>query len=118
MNVDDLITKYKLVKSDKYIEDEDTYYVFNNHDYSITTGFVLRTFKNDFILATDVYFLEKQPTHHPNVSIAYGPWDIGNKIKNIEYHLKSLKRKYNRYLIKYKEKILNDKLMEISKDFQ
>lgn len=117
MNVDDLITKYKLVKSDKYI-DEDTYYVFNNHDYSITTGFVLRTCKNDILLATDVYFLENQYMHLPNVSIAYGPWDIDNKIKNIEYHLKKLKRKYNRYLIKYKKKILKNKLMEISKDFQ
>ncbi len=115
MNVNDLITKYKLVKCDKYI-DEDTYYVFNNHDYSITTGFVLRTCKNDILLATDVYFIEKQ-FMHPNVSICYGPWDIGNKIKDIENHLKKLKRKYNRCLIRYKKKILNDKLMEISKDF-
>lgn len=116
MNVNDLITKYKLVKCDKYI-DEDTYYVFNNHDYSITTGFVLRTCKNVFLLATDVYFIETQDIH-PNVHIGYGPWDISHKIENIEHHLKYLKLRYNSYLVRYKKKIVGDKLMEISKDFQ
>lgn len=118
MNVNDLIKKYKLVKSDnvKY-HNEDTYYVFNNHDYSITNGFVLRTCKNVFLLATDVYFIEKQD-RHPNVSISYGPWDINSKIKDMEYHLKYLKRKYNMYLVRYKKEIVGNKLMEISKDFQ
>lgn len=116
MNIDDIITKYKLVKSTKVIDDNDEFYVFNNHDYNISTGFVIRKGRYNLLFATDVYYINDK--EYLNPTIAYGPWDLCHSIEDVEEHVKKLRRKYSNYLIRYKKDILKKKIDEMYKDFQ